>query len=219
MLPYRFEFETDEQYEARTGISLEDVQSAESSSNTDSAVVQPSDHQSTSFFVFPWWTILIALLILVIGAYEFHRRRVAQALRQLGPFSGDNQEAPQRQAESGLSPTGASPSREADVASQLNPPALSTEPGDQLLAPSAGVKPEATDSPSVELPFERHPLPDQAEPDSTLRPSPSRPAVDQPETLSRAKPGRSSRKTRSITAKSSSQKMRRQERRRQGSKS
>lgn len=176
MLPYRFEFETDEQYEVRTGLSLKEVQSTESSGDTKGVVVQPpSDQQSTSFFVFPWWTILVALLVLIIGAYEFHRRRVTQALRHLDKLPENDQGTSQFPFEPIPPPTD-----DQDI-SQIG--RLLDQPNEPSpIEP----KPEASDQPSSEPSFERRTLPEQTASDR-VPPTTSAVLVDRPVSLTRTK--------------------------------
>lgn len=200
MLPYRFEFETDEQYEARTGISLKEVQSTESSGNTNSVVIQPpSDHQSTSFFVFPWWTILLALLVLIIGAYEFHRRRVTQALRQLNTLPENEQDTLQHPFEPIPPPTDVQDiSPIGQFSNETNePPTPSGLSNGRSEHTHIEPKSEADDQQSSEPSFERRSLPEQIISSDRI-PSPAASAVliDRSASLTRTKRTTGSRRLR-----------------------
>jgi len=83
-LPYRFEFETDEQYEARTGVDLNQGQGTETPSPASIVATPPADTTSRggSFLILPWWMITILALILLIGFYESYRRRLTKVLRE-----------------------------------------------------------------------------------------------------------------------------------------
>lgn len=83
MLPYRFEFETDEQYEARTGVSAEQAPGEDAPPATNTVVENrlPDSERSAPVYVFPWWTVVIAGLVLIIAFYESYRRKLTRAIR------------------------------------------------------------------------------------------------------------------------------------------
>lgn len=85
-LPYRFEFETDEQYEARTGVQLHPSTNTSNPQSTAAITSIPDTGlPDGSRFVLPWWLVVIIFLLLVIGFYESYRRRLTKALQRQHP--------------------------------------------------------------------------------------------------------------------------------------
>lgn len=74
---FRFSFETDQQFCAR----ICPVTSQPPHATTHPKVAGASSHTGT-FLIIPWWGLVLGFLILVIGFYESHRRKLMSLLRQ-----------------------------------------------------------------------------------------------------------------------------------------
>lgn len=91
---YRFEFETDEQFRART--ENPSLTAPDSPPSTESIVAQPLESTTAvppsvaveagsrqgAFLILPWWLIVIFVLVAIIGFYESYRRKLTHILHE-----------------------------------------------------------------------------------------------------------------------------------------
>ncbi len=70
MTPFRYSFETDQQYQARTGATLQ--------TNTNMPLAQASIQHSTTHLAMPWWVITGLVFIVLPYAFIVHRRNMIE---------------------------------------------------------------------------------------------------------------------------------------------
>ncbi len=73
MEPFRYSFETDEQYQAR----LQELKT-----ETETAPSSETPPTSRTGFVLPWWAIAIFVVIVLVIIYRESRKKLIRKMRQ-----------------------------------------------------------------------------------------------------------------------------------------
>lgn len=76
--PYRYTFETDEQYNAR----LKELEASQPPTGAETTEA-PSDGRSTFDFLLPGWMIAAAVIGLLVVGFFMHRRRMIRERKKM----------------------------------------------------------------------------------------------------------------------------------------